>query len=107
MITEADLKAAIAECEGSRNPTASTCLKLAAYYTILNQKGGGAYTRPLEQNYSFASEPDIHFGNSEFSRLVQEKSVARCWPIIDELMGVLLVVDPKLYQSIIRKLDSV
>ena len=34
MITEQDLQAAIAECEGVRNPTSNTCLKLAAYYTI-------------------------------------------------------------------------
>ena len=34
MITENDLQEAIAECEGVRNPTANTCLKLAAFYTI-------------------------------------------------------------------------
>ena len=36
MITEKDLRAAIAECQGARNPNASTCIKLAAFYTILN-----------------------------------------------------------------------
>ena len=36
MITEKDLMEAIAECQGQRNPNANTCIKLAAYYTILN-----------------------------------------------------------------------
>ena len=36
MITEKDLRAAIAECQGARNPNATTCIKLAAFYTILN-----------------------------------------------------------------------
>ena len=31
MITEHDLKEAIAECEGNRNPDARTCIKLAAH----------------------------------------------------------------------------
>ena len=35
MITEQDLREAIAECQGQRNPNANTCIKLAAYYTIL------------------------------------------------------------------------
>lgn len=106
MITDADLMAAIAECEGSRNPTASTCVKLAAYYAILNQRNGKISDRtPM---YSYASEPDmINYGDSEFSRLVQSKSVERCFPVLEELMQVLLVVDPKLYRSTMSKLESV
>ena len=34
MITEKDLQEAIAECQGERSPNASTCIKLAAFYTI-------------------------------------------------------------------------
>ena len=34
MITERDLIEAIAECEGERDPTAYTCLKLAAFYYL-------------------------------------------------------------------------
>ena len=107
MITESDLRAAIAECEGSRNPSASTCVKLAAYYTILNQKNGTDSAEPAPR-YSYASEPDIvNYGDSEFSRLVKEKTLARSFPVIEELMKTLLVVDPKLYQSAMRKLRAV
>ena len=107
MITNADLIAAIAECEGSRNPSASTCLKLAAYYTILNQRSGADYTEKTAPSYSFASEPDIRFGNSEFSRIVQEKTIAQCWPVLDELMSALQVVEPRLYTCTMRKLQDI
>ena len=40
MITERDLLEAIAECEGTPKPNANTCVKLAAYYTILNNMRG-------------------------------------------------------------------
>ena len=40
MITEKDLQEAIAECQGQRNPTTSTCIKLAAFYTIRRELFG-------------------------------------------------------------------
>lgn len=41
MITLQDLNAAIAECQGERNPNANTCIKLAAFYTIRQEMFGG------------------------------------------------------------------
>lgn len=107
MITEQDLRSAIAECEGARNPTASTCLKLAAFYTILNQMQGTSQT-PVIRGYSFASEqdPKIQYGDSEFSQLVEQKGIDRCYPVIDELMNVLFVVNKSLYDNVIRKLKG-
>ena len=40
MITEKDLQEAIAECQGQRNPNASTCIKLAAFLTIQKELFG-------------------------------------------------------------------
>lgn len=109
MIREEDLREAIKECEGVRNPTASTCMKLASYYTILNQMSGkveeeGKY---VGTQYSYASAPDIAYSSSRFSQLVREKGIEKVFPILDEAMDVLLVVNTKLYQSIIRRLESV
>ena len=60
MITEHDLQAAIAECQGKRNPDASTCIKLAAFYTIRNhlfpetpEKQGPV----TQERYSYAPAP--------------------------------------------------
>lgn len=110
MIREEDLREAIAECEGMRNPSSSTCLKLASYYTILNQmrKEPTAEREVIQtnSNYSYASAEDIPYSNSQFSNLVREKGMARSFPIIDEMMSALLMVNTRMYESIIRKLED-
>lgn len=105
MITEHDLRAAIAECEGARNPNASTCIKLAAFYTILNQLYGTEM--PTEKiDYSFREPPEeIPYSKSEFSHLTQEVGIAKVFPIMDEVMEMLFVTNKPLYQSIIRKIE--
>lgn len=105
MITEQDLQAAIAECEGQRNPNANTCIKLAAFYTIRD------HLFPQEQDhiaeigkmvYSGASEPEYE-GKSEFAQAVKGWSVADLMPVVDELMTALSVLNPRLYQSVMRR----
>lgn len=112
MITEQDLQEAIAECEGQRNPTANTCIKLAAFYTIKQ------HMFPDEKPaYSFApatintKSEDIekssdlvnYESDSEFSQAIYGLSSDVAWSIMDELMSTLAVINPKLYNSIMRK----
>jgi len=108
VITEQDLQAAIAECQGVRNPTANTCIKLAAFYTIKNELFGK--TEQLEQlpSYSYASPPEntITFDSgSEFSQLINGKSQDEVLKVIDELMQTLEVINPRLYDGVLRKLQ--
>lgn len=109
MIREEDLREAIAECEGVRSPNASTCIKLASYYAILNQKFGKTEQEQDQHpiQYSYASSPEIKYGETEFSRLVEEKGIASCYPIIEETMEALAVIMPKLYNAMLRKLDGI
>ena len=106
MITEKDLQEAIAECQGQRNPNASTCIKLASYYTIKRELFGD--DKPIE-SYSYAPEPsytslvDYH-GESEFSQSVDGKDQSLVWPVIDELMSVVRALHPKLYNGVLDKL---
>lgn len=108
MITERDLQEAIAECQGERNPNAQTCIKLAAYYTILNEMSGrSGQVMAISQGYSGAyqgSEIDIK-SESEFAQTVNGRDPEDVWPVMDELMQTLEVVNPRLYASVIRKLD--
>lgn len=104
MITEHDLQAAIAECNGKRNPDASTCIKLAAFYTIRDhlfpQKEGG---------YSYAPPPTeeaIYDTGSEFSDAIQGLSTADILSVMDEAMEALKVLNPAFYASIIRKIKN-
>lgn len=101
MITEQDLQEAIAECEGTRNPNASTCIKLAAFYTIRDNM----FPKPT-YSYSFAPEPKtIETDNeTEFKRAIQGRDYEEVIDIMDELMGVLNDIYPKLYNGVMDRL---
>ena len=105
MITEKDLREAIAECQGQRNPNANTCIKLAAYYTILEHETGKQPDPPV---YSFAGpkvENTINYdGDSEFLQLINGRDQSEVLPVMDELMSTLQVINPRLYNSVLRKL---
>lgn len=107
MITEQDLREAIAECQGQRNPNANTCIKLAAYYTILNNMAEDDKPDPMP-TYSFAGpkieNPINYNGDSEFLQLVNGRDQGDVMPVIDELMSTLQVINPRLYNSVLRKL---
>lgn len=107
MITEQDLKEAIAECQGARNPNANTCIKLAAYYTILNNLNENQVNKEIPPApYSFASGPEISYSDSQFSQMTIDKGMDKVFPIIDEAMDALSVLNPKFYESILRKISD-
>lgn len=115
MITEHDLQEAIAECEGQRNPTSSTCMKLAAFYTIRDKmypEPKGADPEPAREpmHYSTASGPASWDGevdyssDTEFGRAISRMSMDRVFSIMDELMSTLQVVSPRIYSGVMRQL---
>lgn len=100
---------AIAECQGSRNPNANTCVKLAAYYTILDHISDKNMSEPRILPYSLASAPvdtnTIKYNSdTEFSWAISGKDPDMVWPVIDEMMSVLQVTQPRLYDGVMRKL---
>ena len=100
MITERDLQEAIAECEGIRNPTSATCVKLAAYYSLLDRK------KPqIDIGYSGASEMSIPYSNSYFLQVVERVGIENAYPVIDELMETLYVINRPLYESVMAKIE--
>lgn len=105
MITEKDLQEAIAECQGQRNPNANTCIKLASYYIILNQM------KEPTPSYSYAPPnnelvSDYYYSDTEFMKVAGDMMVDEVLPIIDDLMVTVMVLNPKLYNSVIRKLKG-
>ena len=113
MITENDLRAAIAECQGERNPNANTCMKLAAYYTILNNLY--PETDKIEMpSYSASPAPASpvketveYYSDTEFAEAIEGKNTASVWAVIDELMSVLEAIKPGLYKGVLRKLREI
>ena len=117
MIKEADLLEAIAECEGQRNPTASTCIKLAAFYTIRRElfgedPAGDAYPRGFSM--AMAPEPkdpdpdsEGYDSGSPFSEAIRGKYLPDCLAVLDEMMEALQVLNPRLYDGVMRKLNEI
>ena len=117
MITEQDLQAAIAECQGERNPNANTCIKLASFLTIREhmypQKGEELRLLPETRGYSYAPEPEEpsedpvvdYQSDTEFGRLVYGKKVQDILPVIDELVSeAVMATNPRLYYAFLRRL---
>lgn len=115
MITEQDLQEAIAECQGVRNPNANTAIKLAAFLTIQRELYGNPEQLPA---YSYAAPPDTtetlprysgedtvgDYGDSDFLQAVAGKSAADMWAFMDELMDTLKMVNPRVYNGVMRRI---
>lgn len=118
LITEKDLQEAIAECQGQRNPNASTCIKLAAFLTIqkeLFEKSEQFETieksEPIK-TYSFEAadnkEKIVNYPvNTEFGNLIDGQIAADVWDVMQELMDALKITNPKLYNFAVRKLEQI
>lgn len=111
MITEHDLQEAIAECQGQRNPNANTCIKLAAFLTLQKEMfGKGNVALPEPSGYSFAQAPDDTiglYGESDFLKAIESKDVRSTFLIMDELMGTMQVLQPRIYDSVMRKIQNI
>lgn len=108
MITQHDLDTAIAECQGKQNPDSKTCIMLAAFYTIKREMFGET-ERIQYPAQSFAPAPvrntvDID-SDSEFARAIDGRDLGEVFPIIDELMETLQIVQPRLYSAVMMKLS--
>lgn len=97
MITRKDLLDAIEKCQGQKNPNANTCIKLAAYYTILE------HTPENLNEYSFASKPS----NSEFMRLIKNKNLDEVLLTMDDIMEDLQANNPKMYYSAMERIKRI
>ena len=108
MITKQDLQEAIAECEGQRNPNANTCIKLAAFYTIKDN----LFPEDDKTSYSFAAPPMVapesktveYESDTEFSEAIKGMPVESVLTQVDELMSTLRVINPRLYDGVMRRL---
>ena len=107
MITRQDLEQAIAECQGDRNPNANTCIKLAAFLTIKRELFEEEKKDDQLPDYSFAPAPEeiiIADSDSEFARTIDGRPQREVIPVIDELMGTLQIIQPRLYNAVMNRL---
>lgn len=108
MITEKDLQEAIAECQGKRDPNANTCIMLAAFLIIQKEMFGKQQEEEIPA-YSYASAPVgevTYSSDTEFSQKIQGMDTDEVIGIMDELMTALQVVNPRLYASVMRRVEE-
>ena len=110
MITERDLQEAILECQGKRNLTSDDCKKLAAFLTIKREMFGRADQNSVELppvSYAAPEPTDkISFDSgSEFSDAIRGMEINAVLDVMDELMGVLSTINPRLYNGVMRRLE--
>lgn len=74
--------------------------KLAALYIIQNQNREPVRESRIVEAYSAASAPD-----SDFLRAVASVDHSRAWEVMDELMDSLKVVNERIYNNVMRKLE--
>ena len=108
MITRQDLEQAIAECRGERNPSANTCIKLAAFLTIRRELFGEEKQDEQLPSYSHSPAPIRNIieieSDTEFARVIDGRDQQEIMPILDELMTTLNIIYPRLYEAVIKKL---
>lgn len=109
MITKQDLQQAINECQGVRNPNANTCIKLAAFLTIQRELFGETAEQFPVSSYSYApvSTQIITDGDSEFLRMINGRNQTEVIPVIDELMSTIEIIQPRLYDAVLNKLNMI
>lgn len=115
MITKNDIQEAIAECQGTRSPTANTAIKLAAFYTILDHleddkkpDNSSNYDHNSFSGYSLLGADDsVHYdGQTDFAHAVDGRKQSDIWPIMDELMTTIRVLNERLYSGVMKKLSK-
>ena len=104
MITEQDLLSAIAECQGQKNPNANTCIKLAAYYTILDHISENKTNNPVVPAMEYSNKY-LYDSDSEFMQIIKDHDMNTVMRVIDELMETIKAVQPRLYDAVLRKFE--
>lgn len=104
MISERELLEAIKECQ-TPPKSYDKCKKLATYFVLLNN------LYPVEKDYKQAVQAQklgyfdpLSISDSEFMQAVADKDWSEWLVILDELMDTIHIVEPRLYNAVMRKL---
>lgn len=100
MFSKRDLLDAIAECE--ENPTTyPDCMKLATFYTLYD------HLYPSDVSVKQVDEVTIgNYGSSDFLSGIVGCDAEKVWTVIDELMSTIKVMQPRLYDGVMRKIGQ-
>lgn len=99
MLSKRELEQAIEEMENSAS-SYQNCEKLATFYTI--------YDHLYSISDTSVSEETVvgDYGLSDFMKAVRGMDAERAWGIVDELVSAVQVTNPRLYDSVMRKVKD-
>lgn len=93
MFSKNEIRQAIAETEANAQ-TYEDCVKLATFYEI--------------QDHLYSEDaPKAINGDSDFLQAVNGKDNEAVWRVLDELMDTLKLINPHLYDGVMRKVAGV
>ena len=103
MFSKDQLLNAIDELENSP-ATYQNAEKLATFYTLYDH----LYVRNEPMNrVELVNETVIdNYGDSEFLKAISDKNAMDMWLIVDELMSAVKVLQPRLYQATLDKVNE-
>lgn len=106
MFTQAELLDAIDEiCKGKHS--IQNCEKLAAIYIVLDHLYNTGYSADAPPSITVEESPAIgYYGDSDFLKAVATKNPQQTMLLIDELMDAISVLNPKIYNSFMARLES-
>ena len=116
MISLEEIKEEITKLE-SATGSFENCHRLATLYILYDrlssQKSAGA-ARQSEKNellnvgavLAARGNISVDGHSSEFLHIVNGKNPGTVWPVLDELMGTLKIINPRLYAGVIRRLEE-
>lgn len=103
VISEKELRQAIAECE-KNIISFQGCEKLAALYTVYDH----LYGQPIVYA-DMHTEPESVIeakGDNEFFRAIDGKNAEKVWGIMSELMESVKLIQPRLYDAVMQKIQE-
>lgn len=110
MITENDLKEAIAKCNGVSKPNETAYILYAAATYLLDRVEKEQAEKP-EMRYSNAPAPIPetvdYYTDTDLSRAIDGKNAADVWDVIEEVFEAVHKIAPRLYEAAIQKLDEI
>ena len=103
MLNKRELLNAISECE-SANENFQNCQKLATLYILYDH----LYGEPAEPRTEIVRTEVIEAnGDSEFIQMIQGKRIQPVLDLVDELMETIKILQPRLYDSALRRLKDI
>jgi len=120
VIDEKSIQEAIAYYGGKIDPRRDDAIALAACYILqdhlypvqtartVDGSTGYSYAPPPEEKPQATAAPEVvgSYGTSDFLQAVVGKDPAEVWAVMDELMDTLMMVNVRLYNSVLRKIQS-